>query len=48
MVREKLYPFAIGMILGSVMAHIVLFGMNAWLYFYQPGTPGIGLLYGPP
>ncbi len=47
MVREKLYPAAIGILLGSVTAHAGFFIVNAWLYHYQPGTWGIPLLFGP-
>ena len=47
MVKERLYPVAIGILLGSVVAQAVFFIINAWLYHYQPGTPGIPLTYGP-
>ncbi len=47
MVREKLYPVAIGILLGSVTAQAVFFIINAWLYHYQPGTWGIPLTFGP-
>ncbi len=41
MVKGKLYPVAIGILLGSVIAQAVLLAINAWLYHFQPGTPGI-------
>ena len=45
MVKAKLYPFAIGVLLGSVAAQAVILALNTWFYYYQPGTPGIPVTY---
>ena len=44
-VKEKLYPFAIGILLGSFIAQAIIFMINSWFYTYQPGTPGIPVTY---
>ncbi len=45
MVKKKLYPFAIGLLLGSVAAQAFILALNTWFYYYHPGTPGIPVTY---
>ena len=45
MLKEKLYPFAMGVLRGSVAAQAVILALNTWFDYYQPGTPGIPVTY---
>ena len=44
-VRQKLFPFAIGLFLGSVFANGVILAFNLWLFFQRPGLPGLPEFY---
>ena len=44
-VREKLFPFFIGVFLGSLGAQLIFFLVNLWLFLYRPGIPGIPEIY---
>ena len=44
-VREKLFPFAIGLFLGSVVANGLILAFNVWLFLYRPGLPGLPEYY---
>ena len=44
-VREKLFPFAIGLFLGSVIANGLILALNVWLFLNRPGIHGLPGLY---
>jgi hypothetical protein len=42
-VREKLLPFATGIVLGTLAAYVVAMAANGYVYFFNPGGKTFGL-----
>ena len=44
-IREKLFPTAIGIFLGSAFANGCVVLWNLWLFYYYPSVPPVSAVY---